>query len=236
MTQAAQINPGLTDASDDVSGGHETAAAVSKPRMAANSPKSLRTRARILDSATGLFVEIGYHAATNARIAEASKLTRGAMLYHFPDRESLVDAVVPYLQAARTRLLQAGMDQTPHGVDRIEHAIDVYWRLLNEPAFVAFAELESAARTDAALRERLAVAQAAFDRGDISDQMFALIQGAEGPRFQASRDLARFLLEGLARAKLTYDAEGRTTRLLAVVKRAARMLNHKGAGRDLWPD
>ena len=34
-----------------------------------------------------LFVEIGYQAATNARIAEAVGLTRGAMLYHFPDRD-----------------------------------------------------------------------------------------------------------------------------------------------------
>lgn len=231
MTQAAPLNTGLTEApsvSEDPAAG--------KARAAANSPKSLRTRARILDSATRLFVEIGYHAATNAKIAEASRLTRGAMLYHFPDRESLIDAVVPHLQATRTRLLQAAMDQAPYGADRIEHAIDVYWRLLGEPPFVAFAELENAARTDAALRERLALAQAAFDRADISDQMFALIQGAEGPRFQASRDLARFLLEGLARTRLTYDAEGRTERLLAVVKRAARMLNRKGAGQDLWPD
>ena len=44
------------------------------------------------------------------------------------------------------------------------------------------------------------------------------------------------MLEGLARARLTYDAEARTERLLAVVKRAARMLNRKGAGIDLWPE
>ena len=72
-----------------------------KVRAAADSPKSLRTRARILDAAVRLFVEIGYHAATNARIAEAANLTRGAMLYHFPDREALIDAVVPYIQTAR---------------------------------------------------------------------------------------------------------------------------------------
>jgi AcrR family transcriptional regulator len=207
-----------------------------RPRAAADSPKSLRTRARILDAAVRLFVEIGYHGATNARIAEAAGLTRGAMLYHFPDREALVEAVVPFIQSARAGLLQAAIDDAPHGADRTDHAIDAYWRLLSEPPFVAFAELEGAARTDAALRERLAPAQAAFDRAEISDNLFDLVQGAEGPRFQASRDLARFMLEGLAASHLAYDARGRTERLLAIVKRAARMLNRKGSVQDLWPE
>ena len=207
-----------------------------KTRAAADSPKSLRTRARILQAAVRLFVEIGYAAATNARIAEAAGLTRGAMLYHFPDREALIDAVVPYIQAARASLLQSAVDDAPHGADKTDHAIDAYWRLLSEPPFVAFRELESAARTDTALRERLAPARAAFDRAEIGDHLFDLVQGAEGPRFQASRDLARFMLEGLAGSHLAYDAEGRTERLLAVVKRAARMLNRKGSVQDLWPD
>jgi tetratricopeptide (TPR) repeat protein len=39
-------------------------------------PKSLRTRARILDAAMRLFAEVGYHAANNALIADAAKLIR----------------------------------------------------------------------------------------------------------------------------------------------------------------
>ena len=59
-----------------------------------DTPKSRRTRARILAAATRLFAEIGYHAATNAMIADAAGLTRGAMLYHFPSREDLVGAAI----------------------------------------------------------------------------------------------------------------------------------------------
>ena len=44
------------------------------------------------------------------------------------------------------------------------------------------------------------------------------------------------MLEGLAHAHLAYDADGRTERLLAIAKRAARMLNRKGGGQDLWED
>jgi hypothetical protein len=84
------------------------------------------------------------------------------------------------------------------------------------------------------LRARLAEAREAFDMAQVSEHMFAMVQAGSGPRFQASRDLARFVLEGLARAHLAYDAEGRTERLLSVVKRAARMLNRKGSVTDLW--
>jgi len=205
-------------------------------RPVPNTPKSRRTRARILDVAMRLFGEIGYAGATNARIAEAAGLTRGAMLYHFPDRESLVEAAVAHIQVQRERLLQAAVDTSPHGPDRTDYAIDAYWQLLHSPAFVAFAELERAGRTDPLVQARVSEAQEAFDRAEVGDHLFDLVQGGAGPRLQAGRDLARFMLEGLARARLAYDGEARTANLLAVVKRAARMLNRKGSEQDLWPE
>lgn len=201
-----------------------------------NTPKSRRTRTRILTIAMQLFAEIGYAGATNARIAEGAGITRGAMLYHFPDRESLVEAAVSHIQTLRERLLQAAADTAPHGPDRTDYAIDTYWRLLHEPAFTAFAELERAGRTDPLVQARVHEAQAAFDRAEVGDQLFDLVQGGSGPRLQAGRDLARFMLEGLAQAKLSYDAGARTANLLMVVKRAARMLNRRGSEQDLWPE
>jgi AcrR family transcriptional regulator len=200
-------------------------------------PKSVRTRARILQAAMRLFAEVGYQAATNAVIAEAAKLTRGAMLYHFATREELVEAAIAHIELQRTRLFDLAASTPPApGVDAAEHAVDVYWALLHEVPFVAFAELEAAARTDPMLRQRLAEAQAAFDRAQVGDRIGALVQAGADPRFQASRDLGRFLLEGLAHGSLTYDVEGRRERLIAVVKRAVRMLNRKGDVQDLWED
>lgn len=209
---------------------------VSNVREIPDSPKSRRTRARILDAAMRLYAEGGYQASGHAQVAEAASLTRGAMLYHFPDRESLMEAVVPHIQAARERLLQAAVDDAPHGADRTDYAIDTYWRLLQETPFVAFAELERAARTDPLVREHLAPAQDAFDRAEVGNRLFDLVQGGQNPRLQAGRDLARFMLEGLSRARLAYDSEARIQRLLTVVKRAARMLNRKGSVQDLWPE
>jgi AcrR family transcriptional regulator len=199
-------------------------------------PKSLRTRARILDAAMRLFAEIGYQAATNSMIADAARLTRGAMLYHFADREQLVEAAIVHIELARVRLFeQAAQASAAAGQDASDAAIDAYWALLHEAPFVAFAELEAAARTDPMLRARLADAQAAFDRAQVGG-FGALVQAGADPRFQTSRDLGRFLLEGLARGAMTYDVDGRQARLLAVVKRAVRMLNRKGDIQDLWTD
>ena len=206
-----------------------------RTNVAKATPKSLRTRARILDAAMTLFAEVGYHAATNAVIADAANLTRGAMLYHFATREELVEAAVAHIELQRARLFErAASTQPAPGADAAEHAIDSYWALLHETPFIAFAELEAAAHTDAMLRQRLAAAQSAFDHAQVGGDRFgALVQAGADPRFQASRDLGRFLLEGLAKGAMTYDEPARRARLLAVVKRAVRMLNRKG---ELWTD
>ncbi|WP_374655875.1 TetR family transcriptional regulator [Phenylobacterium sp.] len=204
---------------------------------AKETPKSRRTRARILDAAMRLFAEIGYHAATNAMIADAANLTRGAMLYHFASREELVEAAIAHIEIERARLFeQAATAPAAPGVDAAEHAIDAYWALLHETPFIAFAELEAAARTDPMLKGRLAAAQSAFDHNQVGERFLALAQAGEDPRFQTSRDLGRFLLEGLARGALTFDEQARKERLLTVVKRAVRVLNRKGDVQELWPD
>ncbi len=184
-----------------------------------------------------LFAEVGYHAATNAMIADAANLTRGAMLYHFASREELVEAAVTHIEVERACLFEAAASgPVAPGVDAAEQAIDAYWALLHEIPFIAFAELEAAARTDAMLRTRLANAQSAFDHNQVGDRFLALAQAGGDPRFQTSRDLGRFLLEGLARGAMTFDEQARKERLLTVVKRAVRVLNRKGDVQELWPD
>jgi AcrR family transcriptional regulator len=205
-------------------------------RLSRDTPKSRRTRVRILEAAMRLFAEAGYHAATNGMIADAAGLTRGAMLYHFPTRDDLVAGAIEHIQGERLAAFDAAAQRPPPGGDATAHAIDAYWTLLAEPPFVAFAELEAVARTDPMVRALLAGAQAAFDQAQVGAPFSALAQAGSGPRLQASRDLARFLLEGLARATVTYDRDARVATLIAVVDRAVRMLNRKGDVQDLWPD
>lgn len=201
-----------------------------------DTPKSRRTRGRILEEAVKVIAARGYAAATNAAVAEAAGITRGAMLYHFPTREDLLEGVIGYLQAERAELFRAAAEDLPAGADVTEHAIDSYWDLLRHPAFTAFMELETAARTDPVVAALIAPARAEFDRAQIGDHFLKMLHAGAGPRFQASRDLARFMLEGLARADLSYDEDARVERLLTVIKRATHMLNRKGGVTELWPE
>lgn len=201
-----------------------------------DTPKSRRTRSRILDEAVHVIASKGYAATTNAAVAEAAGITRGAMLYHFPTREDLLEAAINYIQAQRASLFRQATDSLPTGGDVTEHAIESYWELLHTEPFMAFAELEAAARTDPMIAELLAPAQAEFDRAQIGDHFLKMLHAGAGPRFQASRDLARFMLEGMARANVTYDKDQRVERLLAVIKRATHMLNRKGGVTDIWTE
>jgi AcrR family transcriptional regulator len=213
-----------------------TAASPLARSAAKDTPKSQRTRKRILDAAMELFAEHGYHACSNADVAEAAGLTRGAMLYHFRTREDLVEAAIDHIQERRTEAFAAAARSLAPGGEVSDQAIDAYWELLRQAPFRAFAELEAVARTDAELARRIAPAQAAFDRAQIGEELFGLLQAGSAARFQTSRDLARFMLEGLSRASLTYEVDERTERLLTVIKRVTRVLNRKGSVHELWED
>lgn len=204
--------------------------------LSRDTPKSRRTRARILDEAVRVIAETGYAATTNAAVAEAAGITRGAMLYHFPTREALLEAAIDHIQTQRARMFRDAADSLPPGADVTEHAIETYWDLLHRTPFVAFAELEAASRTDELVQGLLAPSLAEFDRAQIGDHFLKMLHAGAGPRFQASRDLARFMLEGMARAQVTYDRDERVERLLGVIKRATHMLNRKGGVTDLWPE
>jgi AcrR family transcriptional regulator len=204
-------------------------------RPAKDTPKSKRTRTRILEHAARLVREIGYTAANNAAIAEAAGLTRGAMLYHFPSREALVAALVRHLSDQSDLLFAEAARARAPGADVAEHAIESYWRLLHAPPVLALRELSAASRTDPLVREAMSGFTAAFDRAE-PESVMALFQPGSTPRSQAARDMARFLLEGLANADLTYNGEARARRLIEMLKRIVRVLNRKGDVTEIWPD
>jgi AcrR family transcriptional regulator len=183
-----------------------------------------------------LFAKIGYDQAGNAAIAQACGLTRGAMLYHYPTREDLVLAASWYIQSAREVMFEAEAAKLIPGQDALDGAIDAYWRLLKTDPFAAFLALERAAKYDPALAELIRPAQEAFDRAAMGRATPGFILAGSDPRFQASRDLARFALDGLQKAAITYDEDERVENLINIIKRAVHMLNRKGDVHDLWVD
>ncbi len=56
--------------------------------------RAQETRDKILRTAAGLFGELGYSATSTTMIIEHSGVTRGALHYHFPNKEDIADAVI----------------------------------------------------------------------------------------------------------------------------------------------
>ncbi|MFN3522071.1 MAG: TetR/AcrR family transcriptional regulator [Phenylobacterium sp.] len=204
-------------------------------------PKSRATRERILQAALTIVVEEGYHAAHNARVAEAAGVARGVINYHFRDHADFTRALVALVEqrkAASLAALAGRLRQSPRESPRahVDAAIDGYWELLHQPAFVAFAELEHTARTDAGLRRVLAEPRRAFDHGVSASGALEPAGPAAAPDRQALYDLVRFLLEGLARGALTYDQQTRQARLLGLLKKAVKALDAGQPPAPLWMD
>lgn len=65
------------------------------PRQA----RALATRAAIVAAAAEEFGEVGYHAASLSRILERSRVTKGALYFHFASKEHIADAVVDEMEA-----------------------------------------------------------------------------------------------------------------------------------------
>jgi AcrR family transcriptional regulator len=77
-------------------------------------PRALRTRARILDTALGLFESHGYDATTVSEIAAASGVTQMTFFRHFPTKDAVL-VTDPY-----DPLIAAAVASQPHGVGALE--------------------------------------------------------------------------------------------------------------------
>lgn len=154
----------------------------------------------------------GYHAATHQRIAQAAGLVRTAINYHFPDQNSLADALVGHLHRLKAERMVAVMG----GSLDPALAIEAYWALLQETPFVALAELECCARTDVGLRARLAAAGGPPDRAEA----WATAPHRSSILGSGLYGLSLCLLEGMARGGARH-AEAR--RLLDLLKPAAQV-------------
>jgi|GEM_PF-300541 len=127
--------------------------------------KSAKTRERVLQATIDCIFEIGYPLTTTDRIAARAKVSRGAMLHHFPNRKALIVAAVRFLNAQRLANFLCAEEriQTDKQRSHIGAGIDVYWNQLATPEFVVLQELQVLARTNTELRTALDAAMTDYD-------------------------------------------------------------------------
>lgn len=163
--------------------------------------KSAETRSRILDAAIRILVDDGYQRLSTASVAERAGFTRAAVIYHFPAREGLLQAIVTFLFDKRLALYWDAVRDVPPSVDQIRIFVDAYWDQVRSDLFVAFVELLVAARTDTMLGAIIGPELDRYEqeRARYSQLIFTHeMREVAGDQFETIRDVARFLIEGMA--------------------------------------
>ena len=167
-----------------------------------------------------LLADDGYAATSTPAVAQRAGLSRTAMLYHFPSRAVLMEAVIHYVTRRRVELQEEVQAHLPRDESFRGLSVESHWEQLQTVEFRAFCQLSLAAATDAELAAVFKPALEAFDRAR-KEMALKLAEPAVAGQtgFDLKRDIQRFLLEGIAQQEgITFNRRKRMKHILAFLK------------------
>lgn len=126
------------------------------------------TRERILDAALDVFADKGYHATRMDEIVDQSKTSKGAIYFHFPNKERLFLALVDQFANLLERRVEDAIKQEKAGMDRVRIAIETCLDTFSRYRRPAKVLLVQAVGLGAAFEAK---------RNDINDRFARLIAG-----------------------------------------------------------
>jgi AcrR family transcriptional regulator len=113
-------------------------------------------RKRVIDAAIECLGKLGYNATTFQVVTDAAKVSRGAMLHHFPSRVDLMIAVAEYAAERQDRYVRRRLQDIKPGIDRYLAITQATWDAMARPPAIALLEVLAAARSDKELGVRIA--------------------------------------------------------------------------------
>lgn len=178
---------------------NKTEASRASPEIGRQAQKSASTRKLIVEAALNCLIKYGYSQTTTPRIAEEAGLSRGAMMHHFSNRLTVIQAAIEYLHTKRLRAFRRAVSTLPENEPHLHDALRAYWRQVTHPLFVAFHELAVASRTDKDLEKILLPAKQAFYQEwyRLAIDLFPEWQ-SDMANFNLALNLVQSTLEGLA--------------------------------------
>jgi AcrR family transcriptional regulator len=190
--------------------------------------RSAATRERLLEAAFRCLVEAGFAGTTTTLVCRRSRLSRGALLHHFPSKEELLIAAAEYVFQRRLLEFRAAFRDGAAAGHKAEAAVDLLWRFFSGPTYYAWLELVLASRTGPALRDRLHGLLERFnaDAQQIYEELFP-----PSPGRPAGRTAPRFafaVLKGLAVDRIVSGDDEGVTRVLRALKGLAAGLEPPG--------
>jgi AcrR family transcriptional regulator len=123
------------------------------------------TRRALLDAAVESLIEVGFARTTTLEVQRRAKVSRGALLHHFPSKAELLVAAVDHLAEMRAHELKLLAGQLPSERDgraRTDAVLDLLWQCFSGTMFQVSMELRTAARTDPELRPVLVAGERAL--------------------------------------------------------------------------
>jgi AcrR family transcriptional regulator len=155
-------------------------------------------------------------------IAGEARVSRGAMMHHFPSRSAVMNAVVGYLHVRRLneyRALMTGIESPDENLTRktIRTSVESAWKYVNLPSFVAYQELLAAARTDKELAEAVSEVEQDFEREFLKTVRTVFPHWKQVKSLQAAHDLVQFVMQGMGVAYRSSNREQRARRVIETV-------------------
>jgi AcrR family transcriptional regulator len=127
-----------------------------------NAQRTSEMRARLIQAAIDTLYRSGHSATTTIEVARRARVSRGAMLHHFPTRTDLLLATGNHILASDREFRHSKLFsiKLTNGLERFYAASDVSWELHRRPSNIALLEIMMATRSD----KRLGRAFASFQK------------------------------------------------------------------------
>lgn len=188
--------------------------------MPRQSERSESTRTKILDAALHVLLERGYASTSTIRIVESARVSRGAMLHHFPNRASLMAALLRRVLQTREQTFHRALSESDS--DPLSRIIDAFWEAVGQnEAFLPWLELTVAARTEPSLQQVVAAAVGELEQVVENNfrQLFRVDDVPDFVRLMPTLGIA--VLQGLAMGQVVRSNPERTRQVLSVLKALA---------------
>jgi AcrR family transcriptional regulator len=129
-----------------------------------NPERSAATRLKLVEATVQCLYELGYHQTSTVIVTKRAKVSRGAMLHHFPSKADLMMATADYIRNHRREAHRLHLERYKTAREKFLQLIDVLWEEFQTPSGVARIELMLGSRNDPEIGARFAELNAELER------------------------------------------------------------------------
>lgn len=160
--------------------------------------RSAKTTQIILEATLDLIYETGYQRTSTIEVVKRAKVSRGALLHHYPTKIKLMTAAIDLLLYAEINKIRDLAEKMSNGSASLEQFLDYLWLIFSGRLFMITIDFLSAARSDEELRESLKPISNEFHRNlnDIWEQFF-IGSGLNKQQVKIALNMMLCLLRGM---------------------------------------